>query len=477
MFRRILFLSGVVCLAFVLVCSKEDNPTDYTKISNIEFSRHVQPLLNANCTGCHAGAAPAAGLSLESWSSLIKGSDFGEAVIPFDSENSIMIEMMTKLSGGVHPTEKGEDALTSDGIAFLARWIDQGARNDAGDVPYEDSQNILYVCNQMEAIVSILDVDAKVVIRNVHLTDLGVPANSKPHHIALSPDGQNWFVSLIDNQVNKILKFNMANELLGEVVTDVPAMLAYHPTDDVLYSSRFMDPQVPLQSIFALNANTMAPINQSGLTDGTIVLPSFVPHAMALSMTGDKVFTASLSENTVMIVDHATKSYEESIPLGDGKTPLQLSISPDNSTIFVSCIGSDEIAVIDVAARQVVDFIPVGGVQPWHSVSSSDGSKLYAGNLGSNNFTVVDVQTRTAQVFGAGDGSDGLAQSHGIALSKDGQVLFIANRNVSGAYVPRHNFGDNSNVGTVVVVNTASNQVVKTIEVENFASGMAIRSN
>jgi DNA-binding beta-propeller fold protein YncE len=181
----------------------------------------------------------------------------------------------------------------------------------------------------MEAIVSILDVDAKVVIRNVHLTDLGVPANSKPHHIALSPDGQNWFVSLIDNQVNKILKFNMANELLGEVVTDVPAMLAYHPTDDVLYSSRFMDPQVPLQSIFALNANTMAPINQSGLTDGTIVLPSFVPHAMALSMTGDKVFTASLSENTVMIVDHATKSYEESIPLGDGKTPLQLSISPD----------------------------------------------------------------------------------------------------------------------------------------------------
>lgn len=468
---------GIVSICSLVACSKKDTPTDYTKISDIEYSQHIQPLFNANCTSCHSGVSPSAGLSLESWNALIKGSDFGEAVIPFDSDNSILIEMMTKLAAGSHPADQNKDALSSEEIAFLARWIDEGATNDAGEVPYENSQNLLYVCDQMEAIVGIIDVDAKVVIRNVHLTDFGIPANSKPHHVALAPDGQTWFVSLIDNQVNKILKFNADNELVGQVTTDIPALLAYHPTDDILYASRFMDPQVPLQSIFALNADTMTPVSQGGLVDGNIILPSFVPHALALSRTGDKVYTASLSENTVMIVDHATEQYEDSIPLGDGKTPLQIAISPDNSTMAVSCIGSNEMAVIDMATRQIREFIPDGGVQPWHSVFTPDGSKVYAGNLGSLNFSVIDIENKSVQTFGAGDGSDGLAQSHGIAITKDGQFVFIANRNAVGNYTPRHDFGDNSNVGTVVVVNTATNQVVKTLEVENFASGVAIRSN
>ncbi|RMF56939.1 MAG: hypothetical protein D6746_11775, partial [Bacteroidetes bacterium] len=68
------------------------------------------------------------GLSLASWESLMAGSEHGAVVIPFDPENSLLLQLATKLPAD-HPLRPHADALTADEIALVRQWIADGARN------------------------------------------------------------------------------------------------------------------------------------------------------------------------------------------------------------------------------------------------------------------------------------------------------------------------------------------------------------
>ena len=469
------FMITVFILAVLLLgsCTKDSTPVntgdiDYDTVTDISYATHVQTILNEYATILQAAGLFPEGLVMDSWQNLIRGWKHGEVLIPYDAENSLLIELTAK--------QNYANPLRADKLDLLRRWIDAGAKNDAGEVPYANSTDLLFVCSQGEAIVNVIETNAKLVVRNIHLTDYGIPALAKPHHIEFSPDGQYWYVSCIDNSVNKILKFTTGTyELMGEATTDIPALLAHHPTENILYVSRFMQDN-NLNSIYALNTETMQPIDNGN--DGDILLPGVlsVPHAMTIDHTGNYAYTASFTEDAFVVINNATKEFEEAIPLGLDKTPLQGTVSPDNRKVYLSCIGTGEIAVIDIsdpANRSLEGFITVGGA-PWHSVFNGSGSKFYVANFMMNKFSVIDVAGATVQTYGAGDGSDGLSQPHGIAISHDNNYVFIASRNTSGGYVPAFDFGDNALVGTVTVINTASNAIEKVIEIENFGSGMRL---
>src|SRR2546426_5389937 len=51
-------------------------------IASPGFERDVAPILNANCTMCHGGTTPQAGLDLTSLPGLLKGGKSGKAIIP-----------------------------------------------------------------------------------------------------------------------------------------------------------------------------------------------------------------------------------------------------------------------------------------------------------------------------------------------------------------------------------------------------------
>ncbi len=437
----------------------------------------MQAFFNGKCVSCHGPQKAEAGLRLDSWTNLIKGTDFGEAIIPFDSENSVLIEMLTKLRINdvlkVHPTEQGAAAVDSAAIAFLARWIDEGAKNDANEIPYENSTNRIYVCSQDADIVSIIDVDAKVVIGTIDLIKLGFNPGSKPHHVAVAADGQNWFLSMIN--AGKVLKFNANNEVVAEDTTALPALLAHHPTEDILYISRFVDPQITVNSIYVMDSQSFQPFEDQNISGGKIFLPSPIPHGLSMSHDGQYVYTASLSEDIFFSIEHATKEFKGFLSLNVNSSPLQSAVSPDNNTVFLSGSDSDQMFVIDVSDPTAPGLTATVDVpaSPWHLAFTPDGSKVYAAHLDANQFSVIDASSLVVQSFGLGDGSDGLARPHGIAVSPNGDYVFISNRNVNGSYQPRHDFGDNEFVGTVVVINADTNQIEKVLEIEEFGSGMA----
>jgi DNA-binding beta-propeller fold protein YncE len=467
------FIYLILLLIFFSYCSDSTDPgneIDYASIAEISYTEHVQPLIKEYLKILDDNALLPPGLMSDSWKNLIKGWDSGEVIIPFDSKNSLLIELNSLLD----TSQKLADAK----IEFLKRWIDEGARNDNGEVPYQNSEQLLYVCNQQDAIISVIDVNALLVTRNIKLTDFDIPVSAKPHHIAFSLDGSYFYVSCIDNQVNKILKFDRQNnQLLSEAVTDIPALMAHHPTENILYVSRFMLNNLTT-SIFVLNTETMQPFDNGN--NGEINLPPglTIPHAIQVSKDGQYVYTCSFSEDQFVIINHENKTFEDAVLLGDDATPLQCAVSPDDKKVYISCIGMGEIAVINVSDpdnRFLETKISVGG-QPWHCSFNSDGSFFYVGNLALNNVDIINTQDLSVSTVGSGDGTDGLSQPHGIAVSPDGKYVFISCRNTNGNYTPYYNFPDNDNVGTVVVINTENLSIEKVIEIEKFGSGMRLWS-
>ena len=425
----------------------------------------VQVILDRGCTGCHAGADAAAGLRLDSWDNIIAGSRHGEAIIPFDSDNSLAIELLTKLNGGPHPAELGANSIVADDVLALRMWIDAGARNADGVAPYADATQLLYVANQNSAMVSIIDMEADVVVRTVDLQELGFPPDAKPHHVAVEPDGSHWYVSLI--AANRVLKFNRANELVGQVEFERPGMLALHPTEDFLYVGRSMAAVNPPQRIGIISRSDME------IDEIDVFFPR--PHSMALHPNGEYLYTSSLAVNQIAAIELASDELELSTLDGPPHVFVQFAISPDGNTMVAAAQLTAKLLVFDITnpmSPALEDIIDVNAA-PWHPTYSPDGHFVYFGNLGDNTITVVDMAVRRPAGLITGNG---VAEPHGSALSPDGSRLYVSNRNVRGAYTPRYDLGDNANSGTVVVINTETHAIEKVIEVEGYAAGVGTRT-
>ena len=431
----------------------------------------VQSLLDEKCTSCHTGADAARGLSLDSWQALITGSDHGEAVIPFDASRSLMVELTTKLVGGPHPTEVGAERLNDAEVALLSAWIDEGAPSQTGEIPFADAQHLLYAANQSVALVSVIDMETNQVVRTVDLQQYGLPQNASPHHIAVEPDGSYWYVSAIT--ANQILKFDRDNELAARNDFERPGLLALDPEGESLYAGRSMAAVSPPQAVGVIRRSDMT-IKEVG-----VFLPR--PHAMAVRPGTGTVFTASLAVNQIASFDPSDEAVELDELEGDRThTLVGFAVSPDGRWMAGTTELTASVFVFDL--DRAPDMTPVDTIAvnaaPWHPVFTPDGRWVYVGNNRGNTVNVIDMERRTLAKVITGLG---LAQPHGAAVSPDGRFVYISSRNLEMSedqsraghvYTPRYDLGDNSRAGTVVVIDTESQEIVKVIEIDGYGSGL-----
>jgi len=94
-------------------------------VENISFKNDIQPILERRCAKCHGGNFPSEGLNMESYESLMAGSQNGQVIIAGDSGDSLIIE---KLLSGEMP-KRGSN-LTAEQIELIQQWIDEGASNN-----------------------------------------------------------------------------------------------------------------------------------------------------------------------------------------------------------------------------------------------------------------------------------------------------------------------------------------------------------
>jgi len=94
----------------------------------VSFAASVMPILTANCGGgnCHLNGKARVGLSLETYASLMAGSNGGAVVNPGDGAGSLIIRKLRGTAPGSQMPQ-GSPALPDSTISTFEFWIDQGA--------------------------------------------------------------------------------------------------------------------------------------------------------------------------------------------------------------------------------------------------------------------------------------------------------------------------------------------------------------
>ena len=336
--------------------------------------------------------------------------------------------------------------------------------------------NWLYVCNQNDASVSVIDMSTNRVVRTIDLTKLGFSANAKPHHIAVEPDGSHWYVTLIGD--GKIVKFDRDDHVVAEAMFETPGMLALHPTQDVMYVGRSMTAVNPPQRIGVVQRSTMA-IEELG-----VFFPR--PHAMVVAPSTGTVYTASLAVNQMAAVDASSENVQLKNVEGPQHALMQFALSPDGRTLAASAELSARVLFFDLSDPMKptqTASVPVGA-QPFDPVYTPDGRWVYLGNKAANTITIIDAATKQVAKTLSGEG---IAQPHGAVVSPDGRFVYISNNNLSDAGHAMHGAAPApaaaqpapakpAGTGTVVVIDTGTQEIVSVIPVGHNASGMGAAS-
>lgn len=103
----------------------------------VSYRRQVEPILAMRCHACHNDprAGSAAGLSTRSHRALLAGGNLGPAVAPGDPDASLLVHFLEGRRGEERRMPQGGKPLAVETIELIRRWIREGAREDAAEMP------------------------------------------------------------------------------------------------------------------------------------------------------------------------------------------------------------------------------------------------------------------------------------------------------------------------------------------------------
>ena len=472
---RIRLLSSLCILllaALVINSCKKDEVLmpviDYTAIDTIHYSQHVQPILNNSCavSGCHDGInvqTHGAGLVLTSWDELVKGSQFGEDIIPLKPARSLLVTLFDGTTLRKPHPSLGNYSLSSAEVQFLKRWISEGARNDAGLVPYRNSVHKVYVPNQAEDAVAIIDIDNLVVSKYV---DVGrFPILEGPHFIAANSDY--WYVSLIST--GEVWKFDAHADTLVKTgtVPGAPALLALTQDGSKLYVSQFM----------TSSTNKVSVLNTATMTLLKTINVWTMPHGIRMNHAGTLLYVANMMSDNISVIDVTADTVVATIPLANDVNPfgspkympMEVAVSPNDSLVLATCSDMQEVRMFSTSTNALVDSFHVGN-QPWHLQFSPDGDFCYVTNRLGNSVSVIHIPMRHVMDTISSASPVYFDYPHGCDVSSDGKYVFVSNENSGQHFIPRY---ATDFVGNVCVIDRNLNLVVKVLEVGKMPTGLS----
>ncbi len=461
--------------------------TDYDRIEDLGYAAHVQPLLAEHDVFGLGGPEAYA------WDALFE-SEAGATIVPFDSEGSYALRFLDDLADTTAIPYPNLRQLRPDERRYLTRWIEAGAKNDDGAVPYADAEHILFACVQGENHVALIDAARRRVIRRVYFDDLGLPsAPYGPHHVVFEPDGSAWYVSLISAGAVAKLSMDLTMDpsdpdyLLaasepGGFTT--PGMMALDADARRLYVGRSTLSSGSTYGLGVFDPGTMALAEE-------FPLPAYdIPHALALTADGRYLLTAPLTGRDALVVDAVSGDLVGRTSLGDTNRELvHFSLLPDGTT---ATLTSNSEGVSEVLFFQLgedgtltLDGSVPTGARAWHGHLDSDGRTLLVPNRTGNSVTLIDVPTKTVRLTAENASAGGpIAMPHSPAPTYEG-AFFVTSSNLQGTWSPPFHFLDddpdgdgvreplpNEAFGNVTVLDAETGAVEAVIPLGRYPSGV-----
>jgi YVTN family beta-propeller protein len=154
----------------------------------------------------------------------------------------------------------------------------------------------------------------------------------------------------------------------------------------------------------------------------------------------------------VRIMDLASRAIVATVDLGKGLRPHCAVVGPKNGLLYVTTEIGNSVTVIDPKTRKVLYEVPTGQPESHMLAITRDGRRGYTSNVGPGTVSVLDLETRKviATIPVA-------PHAQRISLSVDDRWVFTSDQTKP----------------ELVVIDTASNQVARRIELPGKGYGTA----
>ncbi len=115
-------------VAGLAACDKQEAPVQ--KIPKTTYVNDVGPILEEHCVECHVAGkkgAESSGLLMDSYESLMKGSQFGRVIEPGSATTSSLYIIISGKARLTVSMPHGTEPLSDEEIATIRDWINEGA--------------------------------------------------------------------------------------------------------------------------------------------------------------------------------------------------------------------------------------------------------------------------------------------------------------------------------------------------------------
>ena len=403
----------------------------------------TQTNLSCSTPSCHGNDnSQSGGLNLVDWQKAMNGSDNGTMIVPYNGFWSHLYSVVNSdtLVGPVSLVSfSDQHKISAQNVATLKNWMDEGAKSEDGQVAFTSipKEEKCLITNQASDLVAVLQADYKKIIRLIPVG--GSNTLDAPHYVKISPDKNFFYISLIQEgyvekyDINIDFPFTKSDRL--QVGTS-PAHIEISPDGLTGYVTNFVASGAGTIRKFSTNS----PMQVTGILEDVKLT---APHGMALTADGSVLFVASeIGEylfriNTNSFVNSDSTVIKEPIdpsvpPNGQGTgnfKPYQIILSQDESLLYVSCRGSNEVRIYRASDLVMVNQIFLGtNAYPLLMNLTSDGKYLFTCNRNNNTVSVINTITQSIHTTVTNVG----IQPHGVDFTPDGQYAIIACETLSG---------------------------------------------
>ena len=306
-----------------------------------------------------------------------------------------------------------------------------------------------FVVNGGNANLSVIDVATSVAKDKITL------AGTFPHHIYVSPDRTRLAVAMtgadlsaghVGHATGTGFKINIVDAVKGTTLKTLDLTLMPH---NALFSPDGKELWVGQSDVAA--SKVLVYDATAWTVKNTITVGKGLSE-VTFSSNGSFAFAANTSDNTVSVIDVATKAVVKTLTVG--ATPVG-AWAGTNGKMFVDNETGKSISVIDVATKTIESTINLG-FKPGYAAYHTKNAELWVSDA--DNGKVVFFKLENNAWTKKSDLATG-ADAHAIAFSADETTAFVTNQGAK----------------TVSIINAATKTKTKDVAVGDKPNGILIK--